>query len=66
MLPVFFTETRRSTPVFFALGVNNFRPVHNLSYYTSILNYFNIFNHWIMFSSLKTSRDLTRYIDRGI
>lgn len=37
----------------------------NISQYTSILNHFNLFTHWIIFYFLKLGQIILRYWDRG-
>nr|NP_150324.1 NADH dehydrogenase subunit 5 [Spizellomyces punctatus]AAK84253.1 NADH dehydrogenase subunit 5 [Spizellomyces punctatus] len=39
---------------------------HSLSYYTSFLNHFNIFNHWTMHNTLNFANNVFRYWDRGL
>ncbi len=38
----------------------------NISQYTSILNHFNIFTHWVIFNFLKLGQIILRYWDRGL
>jgi hypothetical protein len=39
---------------------------HSLSLYTSFLNHFNIYNHWIMHNVLNFANVVFRYWDRGL
>ncbi len=43
-----------------------FKLKKNISIYTSILNHFNIFTHWVIFINLFLGHTILRYWDRGL
>lgn len=42
------------------------RKIVNINLYTSILNHFNIFTHWIIYTFLVIGHSILRYWDRGL
>lgn len=42
------------------------KPIITIGDYTSILNHFNIFTHWVIFNFLQLGQIILRYWDRGL